>query len=166
MIILTRPPGALAVGLVLGVVFSVLNVISAYVAPLADDSLTAIAAFYGPMFLAWGLAGFAAARNSGKPLVGLKTGALVAFGTFVVLTIVVIVRVNLSLPLMTQRPDWQNLIARFNASGFENLRTYVNYEYLKGAPFKILVASTIGAVFGFLGGCMSLAFRRRTVAVR
>jgi len=166
MIILTRPPGALAVGLVLGVVFSVLNVISAYVAPLADDSLTAVAAFYGPMFLAWGLAGFAAARNSGKPLVGLKTGALVAFGTFVVLTIVVIVRVNLSLPLMTQRPDWQNLIARFNASGFENLRTYVNYEYLKGAPFKILVASTIGAVFGFLGGCMSLAFRRRTVAVR
>jgi len=166
MIILTRPPGALAVGLVLGVVFSVLNVISAYVAPLADDSLTPIAAFYGPMFLAWGLAGFAAARNSGKPLVGLKTGALVAFGTFVVLTIVVIVRVNLSLPLMTQRPDWQNLIARFNASGFENLRTYVNYEYLKGAPFKILVASTIGAVFGFLGGCMSLAFRRRTVAVR
>ena len=166
MIILTRPPGALAVGLVLGVVFSVLNVISAYVAPLADDSLTAIAAFYGPMFLAWGLAGFAAARNSRKPLVGLKTGALVAFGTFVVLTIVVIVRVNLSLPLMTQRPDWQNLIARFNASGFENLRTYVNYEYLKGAPFKILVASTIGAVFGFLGGCMSLAFRRRTVAVR
>ena len=166
MIILTRPPGALAVGLVLGVVFSVLNVISAYVAPLADDSLTAIAAFYGPMFLAWGLAGFAAARNSGKPLVGLKTGALVAFGTFVVLTIVVIVRVNLSLPLMTQRPDWQNLIARFKASGFENLRTYVNYEYLKGAPFKILVASTIGAVLGFLGGCMSLAFRRRTVAVR
>ena len=66
MIILTRPPGALAVGLVLGVVFSVLNVISAYVAPLADDSLTAIAAFYGPMFLAWGLAGFAAARNSGS----------------------------------------------------------------------------------------------------
>lgn len=166
MIILTRPPGALAVGLVLGVVFSVLNVISAYVAPLADDSLTAIAAFYGPMFLTWGLAGFAAARHSGKPLVGLKTGALVAFGTFVVLTIVVIVRVNLSLHLMTQRPDWQNLIARFNASGFENLRIYVNYEYLKGAPFKILVASTIGAVFGFLGGCMSLAFRRRTVAVR
>lgn len=166
MIILTRPPGALAVGLVLGVVFSVLNVISAYVAPLADDSLAAVAAFYGPMFLAWGLAGFAAARNSGKPLVGLKTGALVAFGTFVVLTIVVIVRVNLSLPLMTQRPDWQNLIARFKASGFENLRTYVNYEYLKGAPFKILVASTIGAVLGFLGGCMSLAFRRRTVAVR
>lgn len=161
MIILTRPPGALAVGLVLGVVFSVLNVISAYLAPLADDSLAVIAAFYGPMFLAWGLAGFAAARSSRKPLVGLKTGALVAFGTFLVLTIVVIVRVNLSLPLMTQRPDWQNLIARFNASGFENLRTYVNYEYLKGAPFKILVASTIGAVFGFLGGCTNLALRER-----
>lgn len=164
MIIVTRPPHALAVGLVLGVAFSVLNVISAYIAPLADDSLAAVAAFYGPMFLAWGLAGFAAARSSGKPLVGLKTGALVAFATFVVLTTVVIVRVNLSLSLMTQRPDWQNLIGRFNGSGFGNFRAYVNYEYLKGAPFKILVASTIGAVFGFLGGCMSLAFRRRTVA--
>ena len=82
------------------------------------------------------------------------------------LTIVVIVRVNLSLALMTERPDWQNLIARFNASGFENLRTYVNYEYLKGAPFKIFVASTIGAAFGFIGGCTSLAFRRGTPAVR
>jgi hypothetical protein len=157
MTILRTSRGALIMGLALGVVFSVLNVVSAYVAPLADDSLAALGAFYGPMFLAWGLAGFAAARRRGRPLVGLKTGALVAFGTFVVLTIVVIVRVNLSLPLMTQRPDWQNLMARFNASGFESLRTYVNYEYLKGAPFKILVASTIGAVFGLLGGCTTLA---------
>jgi hypothetical protein len=107
-----------------------------------------------------------AARSSGRPSVGLKTGALVAFGTFVVLTIVVIVRVNLSLAVMTERPAWQNLIARFNASGFENLRTYVNYEYLKGAPFKIVVACTIGAAFGFIGGCTSLAFRRRTPAGR
>jgi hypothetical protein len=161
---LTRSPDALAIGLALGGVFSVLNVVSASIAPLADDTLPALAAFYGPMFLAWGLAGFAAARNTGRPLVGLKTGALVAFGTFVVLTIVVIVRVNLSLPVMIRRPDWQNLIARFNGSGFDSLRTYVNYEYVKGAPFKILVASTIGAVCGFLGGCTTRAFRRRIIS--
>jgi hypothetical protein len=157
----TRSRSALAEGLALGVVFGIWNVLSAYLAPLADDSLAAIGAFYGPMFLAWGLAGFVAARRSGRPLAGLKTGALVAFGTFVVLTTVVIVRVNLSLPVMTQRPDWQNLIARFEASGFENLRAYVNYQYLKGAPFKIFVACAIGATFGLIGGFTSLAFPPR-----
>jgi hypothetical protein len=42
---LTRSRSALAVGLALGVVFGIWNVLSAYLAPLADDSLAAIGAF-------------------------------------------------------------------------------------------------------------------------
>jgi hypothetical protein len=163
---LTRPRSALAVGLALGAVFSVLNVISAYIAPLEDDTLSALAAFYGPMFLSWGVAGFAAARSTGRITDGVKTATLVALATFVVLTIVVIVRVNLSLATMTQRPDWRNLVARFESSGFASLRSYVNYIYLTGAPFKIFVATSIGAVFGLLGGCASLAFRLKAEATR
>ena len=166
MIDLTRSRDALALGLVLGAVFSVANAISAYIAPLEDDTLPALAAFYGPMFVAWGVAGFLAGRSSGRITDGMKTGTLVALATFVVLTIVVIVRVNLSLAVVSQRPDWRSLVARFESSGFSSLRSYVNYIYVTGAPFKIFVATSIGAVFGFLGGCTSLAFRRSTPAVR
>ena len=163
---LTKSRGALVVGLTLGAVFSALNVISAYIAPLEDDTLPALAAFYGPMFVAWGVAGFLASRGSERITDGIKAGTLVALATFVVLTIVVIVRVNLSLAVVSQRPDWRNLVARFESSGFSSLRAYVNYIYLTGAPFKIFVATSIGALFGFLGGCTSLAFRRRTPAIR
>jgi hypothetical protein len=161
---LTTSRGALVVGLALGAVFSILNVISAFIAPLEDDTLSALAAFYGPMFVAWGIAGFLASRSSERIADGVKAGTLVALGTFVVLTIVVIVRVNLSLAEVSQRPDWRNLVARFESSGLSSLRTYVNYIYLTGAPFKILVATSIGALFGLLGGCTSLVFNRRTVA--
>jgi hypothetical protein len=163
---LTTSRGALVAGLTVGVVFSTLNVISAYVAPLEDDTFPALAAFYGPMFMAWGVAGFLACRASARITDGIKAGALVALTTFIVLTIVVIVRVNLSLAVVSQRPDWRNMAARFESSGFSSLRTYVNYVYLTGAPFKIFVATSIGAVFGFLGGYTSLAFRRRTPAIR
>lgn len=163
---LTSSRGALVVGLALGAVFSALNVISAYIAPLEDDTLGVIAAFYGPMFVAWGIAGFLASRGSERIMDGIKAGALVALATFVVLTIVVIVRVNLSLAIVSQRPDWRNLVARLESSGFSSLRAYVNYIYLTGAPFKIFVATAIGALFGFLGGCASLAFGRRAPAIR
>ena len=163
---LTTSRGALVVGLALGAVFSVLNVVSAYVAPLEDDTLSVIAAFYGPMFVAWGIAGFLASRGSERLTDGIKAGTLVALGTFIVLTIVVIVRVNLSLAVMSQRPDWRNLVTRFGSSGFSSLRAYVNYIYLTGAPFKIFVATSIGAVFGLLGGCISLVLRHRTPAIR
>lgn len=163
---LTTSRGALVVGLALGAVFSVLNVISAYIAPLADDSVPVIAAFYGPMFVAWGVAGVLASRESARVADGIKAGTLVALATFVVLTIVVIVRVNVSLVTVSQRPDWRNMVARFESSGFSSLRAHVNYIYLTGAPFKIFVATSIGAVFGLLGGCTSLALRRRTPAIR
>jgi hypothetical protein len=163
---LTRPRDALALGLALGVVFSVLNVMSAYIAPLADDTLPSLAAFYGPMFLAWGFAGYATVRSSGRLTDGMRTGMLVALATFVVLTIVVMGRVNVSLAEVSQRPDWRNLVARFEASGFASLRSYVNYVYLTGAPFKIFVATSFGAVFGFFGGCLSVAVGRTHPAVR
>jgi hypothetical protein len=44
------------------------------------------------------------------------------------------------------------MMERFRASGFDSVRVFVNIEYLKGAPFKIGVASVIGAVMGLVGG--------------
>jgi hypothetical protein len=142
----------LALGVLLGAGFGLWNLIATQLDPVAEDTPLALLVFYGPMFAVWGLAGFGASRQAGRPLDGVKVGAAVAFVTFVVYTFSVIVRVNLFLDAMTQRPDWQNLVARFQASGFESLRMYVNYVYLIGAPFKILVASSIGAVTGLVGG--------------
>jgi hypothetical protein len=49
----------------------------------------------------------------------------------------------------------------FQSSGFESLRLYVNYMNLVGTPFKILVASAIGAVTGLIGGLVGGATIRR-----
>jgi hypothetical protein len=43
-------------------------------------------------------------------------------------------------------------MTRFQVSKSESLRTFINYHYLTQAPFKILVATTIGAVTGVIGG--------------
>jgi hypothetical protein len=159
-IILTRvysEPRALLAGLGLGAVFSTWNLIAMRLNPFADDSPAALLMFYGPMFTAWGVVGFVATRRTMRLSSGVKAAAAVAFVTFVFFTAAVIIRVNLSLETVNHRPDWQNLVARFRGSGSQSLRAYVNYEYLTGAPFKILVASAIGSFVGFVGGCCALA---------
>jgi hypothetical protein len=152
----------LALGLLLGACFGLWNYIASQLDPLAEDTIPVLLAFYGPMFATWGLAGFRASRRTGRFLDGVTVGAAVALVTFVVYTLVVIVRVNLFLDTMTRRPDWQNLMQRFQASGFESLRVYANYEYVTGAPFKLLVASMIGAGSGSIGGLLGSLGRRQT----
>jgi hypothetical protein len=149
-----------ALGLLLGAGFGLGNLIATRVDPLAEDSPMALLVFYGPMFAIWGLAGFGASRRTGRLLDAVKVGATVAFGTFVVLVFVRIVGVNLFLDTTSQRSDWQNLLVRFQASGFESLRVYANYEYVIGAPFKIVVASIIGAGTGLVGGFFGSLGRR------
>ena len=147
-------------GILLGAVFGVWNLIVTIVNPLADDTPLALLVFYGPMFAIWGVAGFTAFRRSGRHLDAVKTASVVAFVTFVVFDIAVIVRVNLFLDAVSQRSDWRNVMTRFETSGFESLRLYVNYLNVTGAPFKILVASTIGAVMGLMGGLIGAATTR------
>ena len=152
---------AVLVGVVVGSTFGVWNFIAARLDPLADDTPTALLLFYGPMFACWGLAGFAVTRRTGQLLDGAKVGAAVAFVTFAVFTCAVILRINLTLDTVSQRADRQNLIRRFQSSGFDSLRTYANYVYASGAPFKILVASAIGATAGCVGACCGALSRRR-----
>jgi hypothetical protein len=132
--------------------------------PLAEVDLVLLLAFYGPMFAIWGLAASMASRRTGRLWDAVKAGAVVAFVTFAVYTMAVIIRVNVFLDVMTRRPDWQNLMERFRASGFGTLRGFVNYEYATGAPFKILVASMIGVATGLEGGllgCLGHRMMRR-----
>lgn len=152
-------------GLLLGTAFGLWNLIATRLDPLAEDTPIALLAFYGPMFAIWGVAGFRAARRTGQLMDGVKVGATVAFATFVVYALTQFVRVNLFLDTISQRSDWQNLMARFRNSGYESLRWYVNYVGLMGAPFKILVASIIGAGTGLVGGFLgSLGREHRRIS--
>lgn len=148
-------------GLALGAVFGLWNLMASVFDPLAEDTLLALLKFYGPMFTVWGVAGLVASRRTGRILSGIAVGTTVAFVTFVVFTLAVIGRVNLFLDVTSQRPDWENLVAGFQASGFESFRTYANYVYLTGAPFKIIVASLIGAVTGLMGGVFGIVARHQ-----
>jgi hypothetical protein len=109
-------------------------------------------AFYGPMFVGWGIAAFRAARHSGRLADAIKVGTTIAFATFLVYIVANFVRVNVFLDTIRFRQDWLNLVRRFHASGSSSLRAFVNYDYLKGAPLKIGVASAIGAGTGLVGG--------------
>jgi len=154
----------LLLGLMVGLAFGAVNLLMTWLRPLDDDSAEALLRFYGPMFLVWTLAAFRATRRSGRFLPGVTTGMLVAFATFCVFDLLVILRVNLFLGELTGRGDWQNMMGRFQASGFDSLRTFVNVDYLKGAPFKIAVASAIGALMGVVGGFVGRLPNRPTIA--
>jgi hypothetical protein len=157
---LPRQRYPILLGLIVGAGFGLWNLIATRLDPLAEDTPIALLAFYGPMFAIWSLAGFGASRRTGRLLDAVKVGATVACVTFVVFDFTAIIRVNLFLDTISQRADWQNLMARFQTSGFDSLRLYANYVYASGAAFKILVASIIGAGTGLIGGFLGLLGRR------
>jgi hypothetical protein len=145
----------LVLGFVFGLVFGIVDLLFTWVAPLSDDSIPALLRFYGPMFCSWAVVSFRSVRRSGRLSRGVITGLVVAFGTFCVLYLLNLLRVNLFLAELTGRTDWQDMMQRFRASDFDSLRVFVNMEYLKGAPFKIGVASVVGAAMGLVGGTIA-----------
>jgi len=152
-------------GLILGSGFGLWNLVATRLNPLADDDLIPLLAFYGPMFTIWGIASFGAARRTGRLWDAVEAGATVAFVTFLVYDLAVILRVNLFLEALSQRSDWQNLMEGFQASGFKSLRAYANYRYVTGAPLKILVATMIGAFTGLVGGSFGKLGHRKLVSI-
>jgi hypothetical protein len=154
----------LLLGCVFGLVFGIVDLLFTWVEPLSDDSIPALLRFYGPMFFAWAFVAFRAVRRRGRLSTGVTTGVVVAIGTFCVFYVLNLVRVNLFLVELTGRADWQNMMQRFRASEFDNLRSFVNVDYLKGAPFKIGVASVIGAVMGLVGGTIGRLRSARLLA--
>ena len=152
----------LLLGLIVGLVFGSVNLVVTWLDPLLDDTPGTLLRFYGPMFFVWALASFRAARRSGRLLSGVTTGMAVAFATFCVFEIFILLRVNLFLNELTGRADWQNMLMRFRTSDVDTLRLFVNLDYVKGAPLKLGVASVIGAVMGAAGGSLGRLRHERT----
>ena len=150
-------------GLIVGLVFGSANLVFAWLYPLEDDTAGALLRFYGPMFCIWILASFQASRRSGRLLSGMTTGAIVAFTTFAVFDLLVLLRVNLLLNELTGRADWQNMMLRYHNSGGNSLRVFVNVDYIKGLPIKTGAASVIGGLMGVIGGCFARVKYRRPI---
>jgi hypothetical protein len=139
-------------GVLLGTMFGIWNLAATWLDPLTDDTPMALLAFYGPMFALWAFSGFSVARRTGSLIEAIKAGAIVAFVTFTVFYIANLARVNLFLDVIRSRTDWHNIMLRFQDSGSDSFRVFVNLDYVRGAPLKIGVASVIGATTGLLGG--------------
>jgi hypothetical protein len=152
MVTLRLSDRPLLLGFFLGLIFGIVDLLFTWVDPLSDDSIPALLRFYGPMFVSWAFVSFRVVRRSGRLSTGITTGFVVAFGTFCIFYVLNLLRVNLFLAELTARADWQNMMQRFRASEFDSLRLFVNVDYLKGAPFKVGVASVIGALMGLVGG--------------
>ena len=149
-------------GLVIGLVFGCVNIVTAWLRPLDDDTPGAVLRFYGPMFLSWAIVAFVTVwRGSGGVVSGIVAGVVVAFATFCVYYVAIVLRVNVLLYQLADRLDWQNMMARFHASGYSSLRLFVNIDYLKGAPLKVGFASAIGALMGLLGGILGRMFQMK-----
>ena len=146
---------ALFLGFIVGLGFGLWDVALTWLRPLEDDSPGVLLRFYGPMFLVWMLISFRAARRTGRFSSGVVAGMAIAFGTFCVFVVLNFLRVNLLLEQLTGRPDWQNMMVRFRASGSESLRLFVNLDDLEGTPFKIGFATALGGAMGSLAGGMA-----------
>ena len=152
-------PFALA-GCALGLVLGSLNFIAFWLNPL-DDSVAGMLIVYAPMFISWGVAGFVAARRTGRLTDAVTAGTVFAFSTFATFWIANIVRVNLFLDVLREWPGWQQtVVPRYRESGFESFRTFTNYEYLKDAPLKIAVPTAIGAMLASIGGLAGMLGQR------
>lgn len=152
---------AIFVGLLVGLGFGCVNLLFTWLYPLADDTPVALLRFYGPMFFVWAFASFRAARLTGRLLSGVTTGVIVAFATFCVFDLLILVRVNLFLNELAGRADWQNMMMRFRASDVDSLRLFINLDYAKAAPLKLAVSCAIGALMGTVGGLLGQLTHRR-----
>jgi hypothetical protein len=151
----------LLAGSVVGFAFGIVDLIWTFFYPLEDDTPGQLLLFYGPMFLLWIVVSFRATRRTGRFSSGVVAGMGVAFATFCVFVVFNFLRVNLFLNQLAERADWQNMMMRFRTSGSESLRLFVNLDYIKGTPLKILVATAIGTAMGAFGGLLGWLSRER-----
>ena len=150
----------LTVGLALGVAAGTLNLVDTAIEPLADDTAGRMLLWLGVLLFIWLFIGFRAARRTQRFRDALIAGVLVGAATMAVFHLAAIVRVNVFLEQIRNRDDWQNLVARFQASGFTSLRTYANYTYIIGTPIALALGALAGAVSGALGGAVSGLLRK------
>lgn len=142
-------------GFAIGLAAGGLSLISTAVAPLADDTEGTVGLWFGGLLVLWGLVGFSAARRRHSFRDAVTAAAIAGLVTMIVFDVATIVRANVFLDEIRDRADWQNLIARFQASGAHSLRLYATREYIVMTPIILAIGACAGAVSGVMGGAVS-----------
>ena len=129
--------------------------------PLAPDSGAGDLLWISPLLIVPIVVGFMATRRSGRIADAVRAGLLAMCVSMLIGQIETLLRVNMFLNVIQYRDDWQNLVARFHASGFSTLRAYANYEYLHDAYLVWGVGGAIGTGLSVLGGATARLSRPR-----
>ena len=152
--------GLVRAGFIAGLAFGAADLLLTWLDPLGDDTPGALLLFYGPMFALWAVASFVTARRADRFSSGVVAGLTISLPTATVFVAANLLRVNLFFDQLVGRADWQHMLARFEDSGFDSLRLFVNSDYLRGLPFKIAAGTAIGAIMGAAGSALWWLSRR------
>jgi hypothetical protein len=139
-------------GIAIGIVAGAWNLISTAMAPLAEDTAFATMLALGALLLLWVMATSAAGQRSRGLRDTITAGVLMGVATLAVFHLAGIIRVNVFMEQIRDRDDWQNLVARFRASNFHDLRAYATYEYIKMTPMLLAFGAIAGGISGALSG--------------
>jgi hypothetical protein len=142
-------------GVAIGIVAGGWNLISTAIAPLDEDTAFATMLALGVLLVVWVLATSAAGQRSRGLRDTITGGVLMGVATVAIFHLAGIIRVNVFIEQIRDRDDWQNLVARFHASNFHDLRAYATYEYVKMTPMLL----AFGAIAGGISGAVSGAIR-------
>jgi hypothetical protein len=154
----------LTIGLAIGTVLGIMNLVDTALQPLADDDAGTMLAWLVTLLAVWSAAAVAVTWRTRQVVDAVTVGTILGVATIVMFHAASIVRVNLFLDAIRHRGDWQNLVARYNHSGFRSLRAYANYEYATLTPMVIALGAIAGSISGVVGGLVNMV--RRTLRAR
>lgn len=142
-------------GLAIGGAAGSLQLLDTAIAPLREDTPGVMLVIVGALILFWIATSAVAKRSSGSFRDAVIAGVVVGAATMAVLHVSAIVRVNVFLDQIRDREDWVNLLSRFHASGYQSLRVYANYEYLRLSPLLLALGAVAGGLCGTVGGLIN-----------
>jgi hypothetical protein len=139
------------IGLAIGTMLGVMNLIDTARRPLAADEPATMLAWLLAVLAIWSATTVIVTRRTRRLGHAIVVGAILGAATTLVFHAAAVVRVNIFLDAIRHRVDWQNLVARYYQSGFRSLRAYANYEYATHAPVGIALGTIAGAISGMVG---------------
>lgn len=147
------------IGLTMGAGMGLVLLVDTVRQPLADDEARTMLAWAVAMLAIWGIAAAGATWRTEGVADAVRAGVILGVATMLVFHLAAIVRVNLFLDVIRYRNDWQNLVARYHQSGFQSLRAYANYEYVRGTPSILALGAIAGSISGAIGALVNRARR-------
>ncbi len=129
------------------------RIIAALFHPLAFNSPVEFALLFLFLFLSPAVPGFLSCRRGGKLWDAITAGALAGLLIFVVTAVAGIIRMNMVLEIIRNRPEWHQALLVF--AGSRGIAARANAYYAEQVPERLLMGTAFGALIGALGGLLA-----------